>query len=67
MKETPTRELDAPRTEIGKDLHVEQIGKTYKIIRKDIEDWWAELDPDADDGPPLLLQDKHRDPFNRNF
>lgn len=65
--ETPTRELDCPRTEIGDGMKVISKDKAYIIIQDRIEDWWALLDPDADDGPPLLLQDKQKKPNDRNF
>lgn len=72
MSETPTRELEHPQTEVegGK---VEWNKNYYKITekqeetREELEDFWAELDPDGYTGPPVTLYDKQTRPFERNY
>lgn len=66
--ETPTREMKDPRHEVDGG-RVEYRDDAYRIteIQEEVQDWWAMLDPEADDGPPLTLQDKQRRPFDPNY
>lgn len=65
--ETPTRELESPRTEIGEGLHVEDIGNAYIVIEKIRDDMWALFDGEPDTDAPATLLEKHQRPFERKF
>lgn len=71
-----TREMDCPRTQVngGKVEWVDGSGKDYykftetrKQITDGLVDWWDKLEPNADDGPPVALQDKQARPCDRSY
>lgn len=68
IEETPTREMDCPRTEVDGG-RVEYRDNAYRIeyIRNEVRDMWELLDSDADDGAPVTLQDKQTRPYERNY
>lgn len=44
-----------------------RLSKAQKQIEGELTDWWSQLEPDADDGAPVTLQDKQARPYDRNY